>query len=262
MGTCHIHGLLFLFLLGTASLSCMYGKVAQHVRCHKGIYVSIEADPLNTFNWTSEKVETCDNGTFCQESILMITAGAEYAFVATKGCIPAGMPEMTLIQHTPAPGLMSVSFSNYCEEPLCNNKDSMSSIWMPHLSPAPSVSTSLSCPTCVALGTCFSAPSLPCPSGTTRCYQGKLYITGGDINTLVEVKGCTAITGCKLMSGVFSVGVMEVKEVCPHQSLTQPRKLESGATSLPISVWGLELLLLLLLQPLVHSGPGSQGTPF
>nr|XP_023398871.1 testis-expressed protein 101 [Loxodonta africana] len=258
--------------------------------------MGIEADPLRAFNWTAGKVETCDNGRFCQETILMIAAGevrmewlswvggrvimsmskvfplspaqtlnppstfppscllagAEYAILATKGCIPAEVPETTLIQHAPAPGLVAFSFSNYCDEPLCNNKDSMSSIWTPEDSPASGVSTSLYCPTCVALGTCFSAPSLPCPNSTTQCYQGKLQLTGGGINTVVEVKGCTAITGCRLMSGFFTVGVMEVKEVCPHQSLAQPRKVENGATRLPFPVWGLELLLLFLLQPLAH----------
>ncbi|XP_049757268.1 testis-expressed protein 101 [Elephas maximus indicus] len=252
MGTCHIHGLLFLFLLGAASLTCMYGKVTQNVSCYKGIYMGIEADPLRAFNWTAGKVETCDNGRFCQETILMIAAGAEYAILATKGCILAEVPETTLIQHAPAPGLVAFSFSNYCDEPLCNNKDSMSSIWTPEDSPASGVSTSLYCPTCVALGTCFSAPSLPCPNSTTQCYQGKLQLTGGGINTVVEVKGCTAITGCRLMSGFFTVGVLEVKEVCPHQSLAQPRKVENGATRLPFPVWGLELLLLFLLQPLAH----------
>lgn len=49
--------------------------VAQHLYCHKGTSVNIEADPRSTFNWTTEKVETCDNGALCQESVLIIKSG-------------------------------------------------------------------------------------------------------------------------------------------------------------------------------------------
>lgn len=37
--------------------------------------MSVEKDPRRTFNWTTEKVETCDSGSSCQESLLMINAG-------------------------------------------------------------------------------------------------------------------------------------------------------------------------------------------
>nr|BAE02230.1 unnamed protein product [Macaca fascicularis] len=40
------------------------------------------------------------------------------------------------------------------------------------------------------------------------------------------------------MSGILAVGPMFVREVCPRQLLTQPRKTENGATCLPIPVWG------------------------
>lgn len=49
--------------------------VAQNLRCHKGTSVNIEDSPSTTFNWTTEKFETCDNGSLCQESVLMIKAG-------------------------------------------------------------------------------------------------------------------------------------------------------------------------------------------
>lgn len=49
--------------------------------------------------------------------------------------------------------------------------------------PAPSTSVvPLSCPTCVALGACPAAPSLPCPNDTTECYEGRLQIYGGKLN--------------------------------------------------------------------------------
>ena len=37
--------------------------------------MGLEADPVETFNWTTDKVETCDNGALCQETVLMIKAG-------------------------------------------------------------------------------------------------------------------------------------------------------------------------------------------
>lgn len=43
--------------------------------CHKGIWMSIVKDPKRMFNWTTDKVETCDSGSFCQESLLMIKSG-------------------------------------------------------------------------------------------------------------------------------------------------------------------------------------------
>ncbi|XP_076987750.1 testis-expressed protein 101 [Tamandua tetradactyla] len=240
MGTCHIHGLLFLSLLGAFS-----PILAQSLFCNKGKATFIEGDPGSSFNWTTEKIDTCDKGTFCQETVLLIEAGVEMAVLATKGCSVAEMETITLVQHTPPPGLVAVSYSNFCEESLCNDKDSLPLFWKSAETSAPSVPPTLHCPTCVALGTCFSAPSLPCPNGTTHCYQGKLQVTGGGIDSTVEVRGCTTVAGCRLMSGILAMGPMEVKETCVHLPLTQPRRAENGAPWLPISVWKLELLLLL-----------------
>uniref|UniRef100_A0A8D2KP92 Testis expressed 101 n=1 Tax=Urocitellus parryii TaxID=9999 RepID=A0A8D2KP92_UROPR len=232
----HFQDFLFLFLLGVSSLT-----LAQHLYCHKGVYVNIEDDPAQTFNWTTEKVETCDNGELCQESVLMITAGDKTAVLATKGCFAQLMEAMTFVQHAPSPGLTAVSYSNYCEDPLCNSRQKTTSM-----------TATLHCPTCVAVGTCLSAPSLPCPNGTNRCYRGKVELSGGRMESSVEVKGCTSIIGCKLMARISSIGPMAVKEVCPHQSVYQSRKTESGATWLLVSVWCLALLLPTLLQSLIH----------
>ncbi|XP_006142076.1 testis-expressed protein 101 [Tupaia chinensis] len=246
MGTRHIQNLLFIFFLGASSLT-----LAQHLYCQKGITTSVEEEPWNTFNWTTGKVDTCDDGGLCQESVLMIKAGAKTALLATKSCITQGVQEMIFVQHTPSPGLVAISYSNYCEDSFCNNKTDLSQYWHLQETSVPSMPAALLCPTCVALGTCFNAPALPCPNSTTRCYHGKLEIVGGGIELSVEVKGCTALIGCKLMGGILTVGPMMVKETCPHQSLAQPRKADNGAPWLSISVWGLELLLPLLLQSLV-----------
>nr|KAF6408229.1 testis expressed 101 [Molossus molossus] len=202
MGTRHAQGLLVLFLLGAS------WTLAQNLSCHKGTSLNIDDSPSTAFNWTTEKVETCDNGSLCQESALMIKAGTNAAILTTKGCSSEGTQAVTFVQHSPPPGIMIVSYSSYC----------------------------------------LNAPSLPCPSGTTRCYQGKLKVTGGDIDSTLEVKGCTSTLGCRLMSGILTVGPMWVKEMCPHQSTIQSRNIENGATTwFPISFGRLELLLLLLL---------------
>lgn len=36
---------------------------------------------------------------------------------------------MTFVQYTAPPGLVAVSYSNYCNDSLCNNKKSLDSIW-------------------------------------------------------------------------------------------------------------------------------------
>ncbi|KAI4558502.1 hypothetical protein MJT46_013144 [Ovis ammon polii x Ovis aries] len=46
--------------------------LAQKLFCQKGTFTGIQEDPANTFNWTSEKVEACDNGALCQETILLV----------------------------------------------------------------------------------------------------------------------------------------------------------------------------------------------
>ncbi|XP_006941251.3 testis-expressed protein 101 isoform X2 [Felis catus] len=219
MGTRRAQSLLFLLLLGAPSLASV-----QNLNCHKGVFTSIEEDPSSMFNWTTEKVESCEGGSFCQESLLMVKAGAQTAVLATKGCIYDGTQAVTYVQHSPPPGIITVSYTSYCEDSFCNGRKDLQELWRPaetlEASRAPSTSVPFYCPTCVALGTCLTAPSLPCPNDTTQCYQGRLQITGGP---------------------------MWVKEVCPYQSLPQPRKTENGATRLPVSVWRFELLLLLLL---------------
>ncbi|XP_013364188.1 PREDICTED: testis-expressed sequence 101 protein isoform X2 [Chinchilla lanigera] len=237
--------LLLLFLLGCASLT-----MAQNLLCHKGVFTTLLDDPRNSSNWTGGEVETCDKGALCQETILMIIAGEKTAILATKGCISEKTESVTFIQHSPPPGLVAVSYTNYCESPLCNKRESIASFWKPEVTTAPSVRT-LHCPTCVAQGTCFNAPLLPCPHGTTRCYQGKLNFSGGGINSSLEVKGCTATAGCRLMARISEVGPISMTEVCPRQLQAQARKAASGASWFPVSVWRLTLRLSLLLQSLV-----------
>ncbi|XP_053771613.1 testis-expressed protein 101 [Desmodus rotundus] len=245
MGPQPTQGLLFLFLLRASSLI-----LAQNFYCHKGISMSVKDDP-SMFDWSTEKVETCDNGSLCQESLLIVKSGAKAAIVATKGCISDERPAITFVQHAPPPGIMVISSSHYCELSHCNHRRNLPDLWTQSL-PAPNGSETLHCPTCVAFGTCLSAPYLPCPNDTNQCYQGKLRVAGGDIDSTLEVKGCTSVTGCRLMSGVFTVGPMHVKEICPYQTLIQPRHVENGANWLPVSAGKLELLLLLLLQSHVH----------
>nr|XP_012616687.1 testis-expressed protein 101 [Microcebus murinus] len=247
MGTDHSQRLLFLFLLGASSLAS-----ANQLYCYKDGSVTIAEEAADAFNWTTEKVETCDNGRVCQETTLMIKAGNKTAVLASRGCVPGELELVTFIQHTTSPGLVALSYTNYCDDYLCNDKDSLYQFWNEGRPSVFAKPATLHCPTCVSLGNCSSAPSLPCPIGTTQCYEGKLEITGGGIESSLEVKGCTAMRGCRLMAGVLVVGPMSVKEICPKKLLTEPRKAQNGATYLPMSVWSLQLLLPLLLQSFVH----------
>ncbi|XP_054444408.1 testis-expressed protein 101 [Pteronotus mesoamericanus] len=244
MGSGPAQGLLFLLVLGASSLI-----LAQNFYCHKGEFMSLEKDP-NAFNWTTEKVETCDNGALCHESVLIVKAGTRTAVLASKGCIADVTEATTFVQHAPPPGIMVISSSRYCQSSQCNGRASLPEIWTQNI-PAATWSETLHCPTCVAFGTCPNAPYLPCPNDTNRCYHGRFQVTGEDIDSTLEIKGCTSITGCRLMSGVFTIGPMIVTEICPYQSLTELRSVENGASWLPISVGKLELLLLLLLKLLI-----------
>ncbi|XP_004694000.1 PREDICTED: testis-expressed sequence 101 protein [Condylura cristata] len=224
----------------------------ENFYCHKGISVSIEGDSEQPFNWTTEKVETCDNEIYCQESVLVIKTGGQTAVLATKGCIAEGEQAVTFVQHSPFPGIFTISYSNYCGSSFCNSREGISELLQTQVTSAPGKATSLHCPTCVALGSCSSAPSLPCPSGVTHCYQGRLQVIGGGINAELEIKGCSSSAGCRLMSGFFTIGPMWVKEKCPFQPLSQPQIIENGATCLPIAVQRSALLLPPLLQQLAH----------
>ncbi|XFG09846.1 hypothetical protein AB1E19_013470 [Capra hircus] len=179
--------------------------LAQKLFCQKGTFTGIQENPANTFNWTSEKVEACDNGALCQETILLVkTAGTKTAILATKSCSLDGTPAITYIRHAADPGLVAISYSNYCEDPFCNNREGLYDIWnIQETKEETKGTTGLRCPTCLAVGSCLNAPSLACPNDTDRCYQGKLQISEGNVNSLLEVKGCTSIIGCRLMSGVF-----------------------------------------------------------
>ncbi|XP_070258155.1 testis-expressed protein 101-like [Myotis yumanensis] len=203
------------------------------------------------------RVETSDNGALCEESQMVVKSGktrrggqveANTALLATKRCSSNRIPAITLVQYSPPPSIMVVSYSSYCEHSFCDSRENIPEIWNPGVIPAPNMSTTFHCPTCLALGVCSSAPSLPCPIDTTQCYQGKLRVAGGDIDSTLEVKGCTSLPHCGLMSGVFTIGPMWVQEMCPYQSLIQSRKVGNGATTcFPISVRRFGLLLPLLL---------------
>lgn len=157
----------------SAYLYLIFSPVARNLYCHKGISMSIEENNSSSFNWTSEKVETCDNMELCQESVLIIKSGkkekrtfglggkkgglfpcqgclpfprptlgalstffpsclitgAKAAVFVTKSCISEGIPSITFAQHSPPPGIVAVSYSNYCEDSLCNNKSDLPELW-------------------------------------------------------------------------------------------------------------------------------------
>ncbi|XP_028638402.1 testis-expressed protein 101 [Grammomys surdaster] len=248
MGACRIQYVLPVFLL-----VALHWTLAQSTYCEVSRTLSLEDDPGRTFNWTS-KAEKCNPGEFCQETVLLIKAeGTKTVILASKSCVPQGVETVTFVQYTAPPGLVAISYSNYCNDSLCNNKDNLASVWkVPETTATSNMSGTRHCPTCVALGSCSSAPSLPCANGTTQCYQGRLEFSGGGLDSIVHVKGCTTMIGCRLMAKIVSVGPMTVKETCNYQSFLQPRKAEIGASWMPTSLWVLELLLPALLLPLIH----------
>jgi hypothetical protein len=58
-----------------------------------------------------------------------LITGPKTAVLATKGCISQVLEGVTFIQHFDSPDLTAVSFSNFCEESLCNNKENVFHFW-------------------------------------------------------------------------------------------------------------------------------------
>ncbi|KAL1765004.1 testis-expressed sequence 101 protein [Sigmodon hispidus] len=191
------------------SVAAARRRVVQNLHCEVSRNLRLEDDPGQTFNWTSD-IESCNPGELCQETILLIKAeGTKTVVLASKSCIVEKLEYITFVQYTSSPGLIAISYSNYCNETLCNNKDNLSSFWKP-------------------------------PK------------TKGGMDSIIHVKGCTSVIGCKLMAAITSVGPMTVKETCNYHSFLQPRKAESGASWMLTSLWVLELLSPALLLPLTH----------
>ncbi|KAL6083655.1 hypothetical protein STEG23_027646, partial [Scotinomys teguina] len=72
-----------------------------------------------------------DNTTTHLVKGLRVAEGTKTVVLASKGCAVQDIESMTFIQYTPPPGLVAVSYSNYCNETLCNNRDSISQFWKP-----------------------------------------------------------------------------------------------------------------------------------
>ncbi|XP_040832147.1 testis-expressed protein 101 [Ochotona curzoniae] len=220
----HLWDLLFLVLLGAC------GTSAHSLSCQKSMTMQVGAGLSKTFNWTAKEIETCDSGALCHESMIVIKAGTKTALVGSKGCTHGSMESITFIQHSAPPDLVAISYSNYCEDMLCNNREEIRHFGDLSTYADSIVQSSNRCPTCLALGTCSSAPSLPCVNGSTRCYEGKLEVIGGDTNATVEIRGCTAMTRCRLMSRFQAIGPMLINETCSIHPFIKPRFAENGSS--------------------------------
>lgn len=49
--------------------------------------------------------------------------------MGTKGCVTDGTQAVTYVQHSPPPGIITVSYSTYCEESLCNSRENLMELW-------------------------------------------------------------------------------------------------------------------------------------
>lgn len=60
-----------------------------------------------------------------------LLTGAKTAVLATKGCISDGTQAVTYVQHSPPPGVITVSYTSYCEASFCNDKKDLQELWRP-----------------------------------------------------------------------------------------------------------------------------------
>ncbi|OBS79996.1 hypothetical protein A6R68_21804 [Neotoma lepida] len=300
MAACCIQYFLPLFLLGASHWTCMFGErgetagpqrvdlwreevtpqrraidyfplvfpVTQNLHCEVSRILRLEDDPGRTFNWTS-KAERCYPRELCQETVLLIKAeGTKTVVLASKGCTDQEMESMTFIQYAPPPGLVAVSYINYCNNTLCNNRDSISQFWNP-----PETTGTWGTGRCehqLLTGQEASAaqhvwlwgpvpvpPLCPVPTAQLSAIKEDLNslevkAPQGGMDSIVHVQGCATMLGCRLLATMTSVGPITVKETCNYHSFLQPRKAESGASWMLTSLWMLELLLPALLLPLTH----------
>ncbi|XP_053463102.1 CD177 antigen isoform X2 [Nycticebus coucang] len=185
----------------------------QALFCQFGRYKAVHNISELHLQWTVNSEKECDRGWGCQDSLMLIRNGPSVLLVLSKGCTAEADHEPRVTQHRTGPGLSVVSYTHVCRHgDFCN--DLATSFPLGELSPETDPG-SLQCPHCLSTERCPEDASVQlCPKGTTHCYKGELMVTGENIFTRLQVRGCMSQPGCNLLNGTQDIGSVMVKESC------------------------------------------------
>nr|XP_020726853.1 CD177 antigen isoform X1 [Odocoileus virginianus texanus] len=215
--------------------------------CHRGIMLrmsaSLSQDPVK---WSTTGEQQCNPGEVCQETLLLIDVGRRSILLGSKGCSQIWTPATTI--HSKTPGVLVASYARVCSSDYCNSAASSSVLVNALPRPAAPAPGHLQCPSCLVLGSCSESSNVvTCPQGTSHCYKGQIFLSGGGVTTPVGIQGCVAHPSSTLLSRRRTIGVFKVLEEREGDDKVDPPPILSGAAPGPSLAWVVGLGLSLAL---------------
>ncbi|XP_028922507.1 testis-expressed protein 101 [Ornithorhynchus anatinus] len=225
----------------------------QALNCYRGnsFLLGKEISPRS-----NSRNETCEPRMRCQESMLIIQAGTRVLTLNNKGCTTREVQALRVTRHVEPPGLIVISYTQVCNSDFCNELKDISPFNLNETKPDVPSPEGLMCPTCVGLGLSCSADLLPCPAGTSHCYNGNINVKGTFSGPL-SVQGCVQESCRLLLPGTQAIGELGTQEsqtsccLGGHCDREAPPQIHSASSiSHPGLAWsGVGVTLLFSLVP-------------
>ncbi|KAM9755616.1 CD177 antigen isoform 2-T4 [Dama dama] len=214
--------------------------------CHRGIMLrmspNLSQDPVT---WSTPGEEQCNPGEVCQETLLLIDVGHRSMLLGSKGCSQIRTPAITI--HSRPPGVLVASYARVCSSDYCNSAADSSVLVNALPRPAAPAPGHLQCPSCLVLGSCSESSYVTCPQGTSHCYKGQIFLSGGGVTSPVGIQGCVAHPSSTLLNRRQSIGVFNVLEEREGDDEMVLPPISSGAAPGPSLAWVVGLGLSLAL---------------
>uniref|UniRef100_A0A8C6DUG6 CD177 molecule n=1 Tax=Moschus moschiferus TaxID=68415 RepID=A0A8C6DUG6_MOSMO len=226
---------------------CQGRKFRAVLTCHRGTMLkmspNLSQDPVE---WSTTGEQQCNPGEVCQETLLLIDVGPRSILVGSKGCSQVGTRATSI--HSRPPGVLVASYARVCSSDYCNSASSSSILVNALPRPAAPAPGHLQCPICLVLGSCSQSSNiLTCPNGTSHCYKGQIFLSGGGVTSPVGIQGCMAHPSSTLLSHTRSIGVFNVTETREGGTEVDRLLIPSGAVPGPSLAWVVGLGLSLAL---------------
>ncbi|XP_043755270.1 CD177 antigen isoform X2 [Cervus elaphus] len=171
--------------------------------------------------------------------------GHRSILLGSKGCSQISTPAITI--HSRPPGVLVASYARVCSSDYCNSAADSSVLVNALPRPAAPAPGHLQCPSCLVLGSCSESSNVMCPQGTSHCYKGQIFLSGGGVTTPVGIQGCVAHPSSTLLNRRRSIGVFNVLEEREGDDEVVPPPISSGAAPGPSLAWVVGLGLSLAL---------------